>query len=174
MTPDLPREVPMTQPTTGPDADRDLLEELARTILEHSAPEELVIFEETAEEYFHHPDAVLHPARRDEALGFGLDLALLTPYVLAVAAPVLGFLVQTVAAAAKEEATPRVRELVRRLFNRSAPEDAQHEDEPMTLTPEQAREVRAVALARATDLGLPEEQARLLADSVVGGLVVAA
>jgi hypothetical protein len=33
--------------------------------------------------------------------------------------------------------------------------------------------VREVALARATDLGLPAEQARLLADSVVGGLVVA-
>ena len=167
----------MTPPSSPPDADRDLLEELARTILEHSAPEELVIFEETAEEYFHNPDAVLHPARRDEALGFGLDLALLTPYVLAVAAPVLSFLVQTVAAAAKEEATPRVRELVRRLFNRSAAKDAQHErreDESLTLTPEQAREVREVALARATDLGLPEEQARLLADSVVGGLVVGA
>jgi hypothetical protein len=164
----------MTTPSLPPDADRDLLEELARTILEHSAPEELVIFEETAEEYFHDPDAVLHPARRDEALGFGLDLALLTPYVLAVAAPVLSFLVQTVAAAAKEEATPRVRELVRRLFNRSAGRNEQEgEDAPMTLTPDQAREVRQVALARATDLGLPEEQARLLADSVVGGLAVA-
>ena len=164
---------------TASDADRDLLEELARTILEHSAPEELVIFEETSEEYFHNPDAVLHPARRDEALGFGLDLALLTPYVLAVAAPVLSFLVQTVASAAKEEATPHVRELVRRLFNRSSgkgerPERAQQRvGEPLALTGAQAREVREVALARATDLGLPAEQARLLADSVVGGLVVA-
>jgi hypothetical protein len=173
----------MSQPATPPEPDRDLLEELARTILEHSAPEELVIFGETAEEYFRDPDAVLHPTRRDEALGFGLDLALLTPYVLAVAAPVLGFLVQTVAAAAKEEATPRIRELVRRLFNRSQPgeqpgqpgqQPGEQETRPMALTSEQAREVRAVALARATDLGLPDEQARLLADSVVGGLVVAA
>jgi hypothetical protein len=119
---------------------------------------------------------VLHPARRDEALGFGLDLALLTPYVLAVAAPVLSFLVQTVASAAKEEATPHVRELVRRLFIRSSGKDARPERrarEPLALTGEQAREVREVALARATDLGLPAEQARLLADSVVGGLVVA-
>ncbi|HET6561168.1 MAG TPA: hypothetical protein VFG72_04780 [Marmoricola sp.] len=164
---------------TAPDADRDLLEELARTVLEHSAPEELVIFEETSEEYFRDPDGVLNPARRDEALGFGLDLALLTPYVLAVAAPVVTFLLQTVAAAAKEEATPRVKELVRRLFNRAgdrspgAAPDA-GEKEPLALTGEQAREVREVALARAKDLGLPAEQARLLADSVVGGLVVAA
>jgi hypothetical protein len=158
------------------DADRELLEELARAVLEHSAPEELVIFDETAEEYFHNPDAVLHPARRDEALGFGLDLALLTPYVLAVAAPVLGFLVQTVASAAKEEATPHVRELVRRLFNRSSSKGAgpqQDAKEPLALSGEQASAVREVALARATDLGLPAEQARLLADSVVGGLVVA-
>jgi hypothetical protein len=174
MTPDLPREVPMTQPSSPPAADRDLLEELARTILERSAPEELVIFEETSEEYFHNPDAVLHPARRDEALGFGLDLALLTPYVLAVAAPVLSFLVQTVASAAKEEATPHVKELVRRLFNRSSEKrPGQGAKDVLALTGEQAREVREVALARATDLGLPAEQARLLADSVVGGLVVA-
>jgi hypothetical protein len=164
----------MTAP--DPDPDRDLLEELARTVLERSAPEELVIFGETAEEYFRDPEAVLHPTRRDEALGFGLDLALLTPYVLAVATPVLGFLVQTVAAAAKEEATPRVRELVRRLFNRSGSgdQDRMGGDEHPALTADQAREVREVALARATDLGLPAEQARLLADSVVGGLVVAA
>jgi hypothetical protein len=163
---------------TPPEPDRDLLEELARTILEQSAPEELVIFEETSEEYFRDPDGVLHPARRDEALGFGLDLALLTPYVLAVATPVLTFLLQTVAAAAKEEATPRVRELVRRLFNRAGEKADQRpappaDGEPPALTADQAREVREVALARATDLGLPAEQARLLADSVVGGLVVA-
>ena len=28
---------------------------------------------------------------KDEAVGFGLDVALLTPYVLAVAAPVLSY-----------------------------------------------------------------------------------
>jgi hypothetical protein len=163
---------------TPPEPDRALLEELARTVLEHSAPEELVIFDETSEEYFRDPDGVLHPARRDEALGFGLDLALLTPYVLAVATPVLTFLLRTVADAAKEEATPRVRELVRRLFNRSEGDRGGQgtpasDGAPVALTAEQAREVREVALARATDLGLPAEQARLLADSVVGGLVVA-
>ncbi len=161
---------------TTPDADRELLEELARTILEKSAPEELVIFEETSEEYFKDPEAVLHPARRDEALGFGLDLAMLTPYVLAVASPVLGFLLQTVAATAKEEATPRLKALVRRLFNRAngeAVEDAPDATGPLALTSEQAREVRDLALDRASALGLPAEQARLLADSVVGGLVVA-
>jgi len=33
--------------------------------------------------------------------------------------------------------------------------------------------VRGVAFAKATDLGIPEQQAGLLADAITGGLVVA-
>ena len=160
-------------------SDRALVEEFAQAVLAEVAPEELAIFSDTAEEYFADPDAVLNPARRDEAVGFGLDLALLTPYVLAVATPVLTFLAQTVLAAVKEESKPVIADLVRRLFRRAAPgSDAgpgspAPEAGPVALTPAQAGQVREVALARASDLGLPPEQARLLADSVVGGLAVA-
>ncbi len=154
--------------------DRALVEELARSVLEQAAPEELVIFEETAQEYFDDPQAVLDPKRRDEAVGFGLDVALLTPYVLAVATPVLTFLLDAVVTAAKSEAKPVVGDLVRRLFRRlrPGPDPGPADDAPVALTAEQSAQVREVALARATDLGLPEAQARLLADSVVGGLVV--
>lgn len=156
--------------------DRALMEDFARTVLEQAAPEELVIFEDTAEEYFQDPRAVLDPKRRDEAVGFGLDVALLTPYVLAVAAPVLTFLVNTVAEAAKAEAKPVIGDLVRRLFRRFRSDNADEPsgDQAVALSPEQAAKVRELALARAQDLGLPVEQARLLAESVVGGLVVAA
>ena len=41
------------------------------------------------------------------------------------------------------------------------------------ITTEQAARVREIAFARAADLGLPPQQARVLADSVVGGLVTA-
>lgn len=177
--------------TIGPmTPDRALVEDLARSVLEQAAPEELVIFEDTAEEYFRDPDAVLDPKRRDEAVGFGLDVALLTPYVLAVATPVLTFLLNAAADAAKKEAIPVVGDLVRRLFRRfrrddyaadDAPDDAPDEagkarpagEGPVALTPEQADRVREVAMARAADLGLPEQTQRLLAESVVGGLVVA-
>jgi len=162
--------------------DRALVEDLARSVLEQAAPEELVIFEDTAEEYFRDPDAVLDPKRRDEAVGFGLDVALLTPYVLAVATPVLTFLLNAAADAAKKEATPVVGDLVRRLFRRFRRDDDAADEAgkarpagegPVALTPEQADRVREVAMARAADLGLPEQTQRLLAESVVGGLVVA-
>jgi hypothetical protein len=156
--------------------ERALLEDLVRSALEDAAPEELVIFDDTAAEYFRDPDAVLNPKRRDESVGFGLDAALLTPYLLAVAAPVVGFLVDVVVKTVKDETAPVVQDLVRRLFRKVVPSTgaATHaEGARDALTSDQAAEVRRIALSRAADLGLPDPQARLLADSVVGGLVVA-
>jgi hypothetical protein len=154
--------------------DQALVEELARQALQRAAPEELALFPETAAEYFADPAAVLSPRRRDEPVGFGLDLAMLTPYALAVAGSVLSFLASTVADAVRAEGTPVVGEWIRRLLRRddadTAPARAQPEPR---LTAQQADQVRGVALARARDLGLAEAQARLLADSVVGGLRVA-
>ena len=60
------------------DAERDLVGELARAVVERVAPEELGLFEETEADYFRDPGLVLRAGRRDEAVGFGLDLALLT------------------------------------------------------------------------------------------------
>ena len=82
--------------------------------------------------------------------------------------------IQTVATTAKAEATPVITDLVRRLFRAGRNEEPKGAPGVPPVTPEQARRVREVALARASDLGLPEDQARLLADSVVGGLVTAA
>jgi len=159
--------------------DRDLVDAFAQEVLASAAPEELAIFEETAEEYHRDPDKVLSAEGRDEAVGFGVDLALLTPYVLAVAAPVLSYLLNTVAEAAKTEAKPVITDLVHRLFHRKgkegdgATEAKEPAEPPIELSPAEISKVREVALARATDLGLPMERARLLAEAVVGGLNVA-
>jgi hypothetical protein len=155
----------------GPVGDQELVRELAAIALEKVAPDELAIFDETATEFFDDPDGVLNPARRDEAVGFGLDAALATPYVLAVVVPVVQFLVTTVVEATKEETRTTIGNLVRRLFRRDAAAPA--EPPPLALTPQQASQVRAIAFDRARALGLAEPQARLLADSVGGGVVVA-
>lgn len=155
-----------------PEAENELVAELARLALEQAAPEELVLFPETAEEYFKDPQAVLDPKRRDEALGFGLDLAMLTPFVLAVATPVIRFLASTVAEAAGQEAKPLVTRLVRRLLRRPDPApEATEPAPPPPLSTDQVRQVREIAYQHAKNLGLDEDQAMLLADSVVGGLV---
>ena len=156
-----------------PEAENQLVAELARLALEQAAPEELVLFPDNAEEYFKDPQAALSPERRDEALGFGLDLAILTPYILAVATSVIRFLVSTVGEAVGEESKPLVTRIVRRLLRRpeAASEEAD-EASPPPLTGDQTRRVREIAYQRAKGLGLDEDQAVLLADSVVGGLVL--
>jgi hypothetical protein len=154
------------------EAERELVAELARSVLVQAAPEELALFGETAEEYFEDPSAVLGSGRRDEALGFGLDVAMLTPYVLAVCAGVVRFLATTVADAARQESKPLVTRLVRRLLRQPDAPGEPAGDAPPPLSGEQAGQVRDVAYQQAKHLGLDDDQATLLADSVIGGLVV--
>lgn len=167
----------MTEPSRPTVPDRNLVDEFAKQVLADVAPEELAIFDETAEEYHQDPQGVLSASGRDEAIGFGLDLAMLTPYVLAVAGSVLGFLLDTVGDAAKTESKPIITDLVHRLFRRGKDDQKGKPETPDEPTPglsaEQAAQVREVAMARAHDLKLPESKARLLADAIVGGLTVA-
>lgn len=168
-------------------AERQLVAEVAQLVLRRAAPEELAIFEETADEYFDDPAAVLDPQAKDEAVGFGLELSLITPYALAVAAAVVRYLATLLRDALEDAAKPEVVKRVRRLFR--AEDDASQVGTPAVpggsatpagrtngVTPldtEQARRVHDVAYDRATALGLLEADARLLADAVVGRLVVA-
>jgi hypothetical protein len=166
--------------------------ELTELVLGDLAPDEIEILDITAAEYFAEPDAVLNPKRRDESLGFGLEVGLLTPYVLAALTPVVDYVASIVLATAREEGRPQIEALVRRIFrlrvrpagssgssggpSTPAAPDAQADPPPdeghLALTREQARHVRDLALARARDSGMPDGRARLLADSLVGALVV--
>jgi hypothetical protein len=169
--------------TSGPDGDaeRDLTGELARAVIGRVAPEELALFEETEADYFRDPGVVFKAGRRDEAVGFGLDLALLTPYVLVVGAAVVHFLAAVVSDAvvgvAGDELKPVIAGRVRRLLRRDDPAPAdrpgpgEHERAP-GVTVEQARQVRQVALRQALQSGLDDEKAALLADAFVGALLV--
>ena len=154
------------------DEARALASELAALSLEDAAPEELVLFPEIAEEFFRDPDAVTGARSRDEAVGFGLDLAMMTPILLAVATPVVQFLASVVEETTKEEVRTSVAGAVRRLLRRDgdAPAEA---DAPPALSRDQARQVRQTAYAQARGLGVDEERAGLLADSLVGRLLVA-
>jgi hypothetical protein len=153
--------------------ERVLVTELSETVLGQAAPEELVIFNETAEEFFGDPDRVLRTRSRDEPVGFGLEIALLTPYVLAVVGPVVKFLGSLLASSVQEGSKAFVGEWVRSLFKSKQTASPTAPASPAGLTPEQARQVHEIAYTRATLLGLPAATATLLADSVVGGLLIA-
>ena len=161
------------EPEALPTAEEhELIAALAQLALEQAAPEELALFPETAEEYFRDPQGALDPRRRDEAVGFGLDLALMTPYVLAIATPVVRYLATLVRRHAGDDIDATLSRAVRRLLRRGDDAAPAAAPEVPTLTTDQLRDVRSTAYARAIGLGLDESRATLLADSVVGGLVL--
>ena len=169
--------------------DQALISELSQSVLAQAAPDELAVFDDTASEYFADPAGTLRPHGRDEPVGFGIDLALLTPYVLAVATPVIQLIVGMVSDAVHTDSRSVLAPLVRRLLrlpepaaagpddsssHRDGPGDTGHDDgAPRALTTEQARQIHEVALERGRTLGLDDDRAAMLADAVVGGLVVA-
>ena len=155
----------MTDAVTADD-ERVLIRRLAEAALERAAPEELAVFDETAEEYFAAPDAVLNPKRRDEAVGFGLELALLTPAVLSAATTVVHFLLGVLGEAVHDEAKASVAGQLRRLLGHAG--DAA----PASLSPAQLRRVRDLAFDRVRATGADEAQASLVADAIAGGLAV--
>jgi hypothetical protein len=151
---------------------RALASELAALSLEDAAPEELALFPEISEEYFRDPDGVINAQSRDEAVGFGLDIAMLTPYLLAVAMPVVQLVASVVEETAKEEAKASLASAVRRLLRRDQGAPAEPDTQP-ALSRDQARQVRQAAYDQARGLGVDEQRAGLLADSLVGRLLVA-
>jgi hypothetical protein len=153
---------------------RVLTDELAHLVLKEVAPEELDLYVETAEEYYADPQALLNPKRRDEALGFGLELAMITPVVISVAGIVLQWLASNVVDAAIKEASPSVTSYLSRLFRRGEDDKSQKPAASrVTLTVDQAKQVRVVAYQQAIAIGLEPERARLIADSTAGALVTA-
>ncbi|WP_117209295.1 hypothetical protein [Allorhizocola rhizosphaerae] len=144
--------------------ERAFIAALTELALERAAPDELVVFEETAEEYFADPQAALTAANQDSAVGFGLELAMITPVALAVGAAVM----QALVTALSDRAVTGVSGVLRRVLRKRTPDPAD-----IVLSPDQARYVRQVALDRARSLGMPEQQATLLADSFVGAIATA-
>jgi hypothetical protein len=129
-------------------------------------------------------------------LGFGVDAAaavvLVTPVALEVAKNVLGYVVGELQTAFKDEAKPMIQALVKRVLRRSPkPEDDKAAAEPAgapaaepaatpaavpavapQLTQAQLDELRKVALSTAERMGLREPKASVLADAIVGAMVL--
>lgn len=164
-------------------SERERTRELAREAVRRLAPQEMAFFEETADAYFEDPVRASWKARA-EPLGIGIDALAVgswTLFALPVAASVVGNI-----------ATDRVREAHRRGWwrrRRARADDrtdgapADDADNPYA-APNAARSaapggrgpadlelLRRVAYDHAVALGLPPDQARLLADAVLGGVV---
>lgn len=145
--------------------------DMARDAVARTAPHELPLFRATSTAFFERADwSRLDQQVQEDLLGFGMaDVAtMVTPAALLVAAQVTGFLVTTLQQALADESGELIGEQVQRLFARF-----RSADEPAPLTPEQLARVREMAFTRARQMRLPEQQANLLADAIVGSLVTA-
>jgi hypothetical protein len=148
---------------------RELTIELARHAVHQVAPGELPLFRSLSERYIRqHGRDLRTQAPRDELLGFGAGeaVALLTPIAFAIAAEVVGaLLVEFKERLAERGADKLVSELDGLLARVGL-----GGDDTLEFTQKQRDHVRAVALAKACELGLSPERARLLADAIVGAL----
>jgi hypothetical protein len=159
------------RPTPTPE-ERRLAMELAVVALAQVAPEELEDFDEISEEYFADPDAALAIGGWDQPLAFGGEIALLTPYVLTVAVPVVQWLGGLLADGAKEAATPWIAERIRSTIRKRKGSEPEQPPTAESLSLEHGRTAWQITYDRLRASDLPDDQARLIADSVLGALVV--
>jgi hypothetical protein len=147
----------------------DLQVELTAAVLAQKAPDELVLLEETSAEFFDDPEAALSPAR-EESVGFGVEIVFLTPFILAIARPVVDFLLELAAEATQDAVKPSAVAWVRKLFRL----EQDQAGPAAALTADQLRTVRQIAYSKAQALGLEEGRAAELADAIAGGTLAAA
>lgn len=157
--------------TTTPDVDQAAARELAREALTTASPDELPILDETADLYFADPARAIAPGRGEGTVGFGLELALLGPYVVHAAVAAIRWLASVVADSAKEEGADAVRTGVRQLIDRLAGRHTDATPHPLALSDEDVARLRAVTRTSAASAGLDDARAGLVADAVVGALL---
>ncbi|MFH8680706.1 hypothetical protein [Streptomyces lydicus] len=152
---------------------------MAREAVRRLAPEELALFEETAEAYFDDPRREDRKTRQ-EPLGIGIDavvIGTLTQFALPVASAVAGNIATDLLRRERRRgwwrpgrrggggdggaANPFAAPGTARAVEQSGSEPARGEE---------LERLRRIAYDRATALGLPPAQARLLADAILGGM----
>ncbi|WP_225408449.1 hypothetical protein [Stigmatella hybrida] len=153
-----------------------IISELSRDLVRQIAPAELPRFEAARTAYFEDPDKVLRGSSpQDEILGFGMGelLTQMTPVILTVATQVVTFLGVEIKKQIRTESTGFVGELVKRMFKKFREPMDKPQSKGISLTPELLTRIRETALQSASRLNLPQGQAALLADAVVGNLFLA-
>lgn len=153
----------------------ELAAELAKEVVAREAPAELRLFGVTSRAYFANPDRALKRGSKDEMLGFGVEsAAILTPYALAVARPVAQFIMKEVLQEVTTRSNEAILKFVQRLFGRTGEPTAAESETPeiQPLSQEQLAHVRELALGKARELDIEDAKAVLLAEAMVGCLVL--
>lgn len=152
-------------PVLTPAEQRTLVHQLTRDVLAETAPEELSQFDAAASQYLDNPGQKIQ-RKSDEMLGSGLEIIVpLTPYIVAAATQVVGFIAKVLSDTAEEELKPVIARWVRHLFHR--------EPVPTSAVPlpvDLAERVHDIAISVCRDLGADQGDAAVVADAIVGRL----
>jgi hypothetical protein len=153
-----------------------LIADLARDIVAQTAPQELPLFRTMSAAYFKNPEKLLKgQSEKDEMLGFGVAgvVIMLTPTILAIMSQVVQFIITEVQKSVATNSADVINDLVSKMFKKFRPAEKKDRENLPALTTEQLKRVRNMAYQEARKLALSDAQAGLLADSIVGSLVVA-
>jgi hypothetical protein len=144
-----------------------LILDVSRQVVTDLAPGELEVFDATGDAYL---DESTTGPDGEEMLGFGVEVvAFVTPFVVMATKAVVAYLSEVVTKALKEESSSVVAGYVKRLFRRFHDDDPQ--PPPVQLSIDEIKQAHAVALEKATAMGMKSERANLLADAIAGELV---
>jgi hypothetical protein len=144
-------------------ADDDFVVATARTVVADLAPDELALFDPISQAYLRDPKKVLADRGRPGAvLGSGIDVAvaLVSPVALAIASAVYDRLIEKAGEAVVEGGGRLLKRLGRKKNAAFRPE----------ITAAQLDELRGLAVERAKELGLADEEAERVADAMRASL----
>jgi hypothetical protein len=151
----------------------ELINDVARDIVQEETPEELPLFRVTSTAFFRDPERALHPGGwEEETLGFGAEVATaLAPVILAATTEVVRYLVGEMKTSLKEQSSGAINDLVKRLFRRYRTPGT-NAQATIALTSSQLAEVRRRTLERARQFKLSAAQSEHLAEAMVATLAV--
>lgn len=144
---------------------RQLISEYARELVYQVAPEENDLFDELIEEYFQNPTPPEPVSEtRDDPLGSGLGelLVAATPAATAIVGAVLTYLLTEVIKTTQEETATALKKKIKALF--------QNDKDPPPLSSKQLELVKELARKQGRAFGLETEEARKMADALIGVL----
>ncbi|MFI9450013.1 hypothetical protein [Amycolatopsis sp. NPDC052450] len=151
-------------PSAVPLGDPDVLE-LAREVVGTHYPPELGLFDAVVDEYRRDPDRLLNPETLRAPVGIGVDLVLMTPYILAAAAYLGNILVEKAADKTLDAVRDRLTEAWAARKARRADDDAAR---PVTSAD---AELTMVITIHLTGTGAGPEVAREIAGKVSDALL---
>jgi len=152
-------------PSAVPFGDPDVLD-LAREIVGTHYPPELDLFDAVVDEYRRDPDRLLNPETLRAPVGIGVDLVLMTPYVLAAAAYLGNMLVEKTA----DKTLDAVRDRLTEAWSARKARRAADDDDARPVTNADA-DLTMVITIHLTGTGASPEVAREIAGKVSDALL---